>query len=377
MTHPIPTDTQTGAASWSADGRRVVLDVDELRVHYATPRGDVIAVNGISFKVYQGETVGLVGESGCGKTTTAMAILRLVQPPGRIVGGRVLIEGADIVSLNPKQLRELRWVKMALIPQGAMNSLNPVMRIKNQIGDAITTHEGRMPAEQLKQRILELLNLVGLPARVYNMYPHELSGGMKQRVCVAMAIALNPPLIIADEPTSALDVVVQRVVAQTLLDVKKRLGVSMILIGHDMGLQAQLVDRIIVMYAGNIVEIAPVGRAFKSPLHPYTQLLIASIPSIKERKPLKVTEGLTHDLRNPPPGCVFQFRCPYAREICRALKPKLNEYGPGHVAACHIYENPQEYEQSAPVVTMSAPATALYAEDLMKEVKPHHGSGAA
>ena len=321
-----------------AADRPVVLDVDKLRVHYSTSRGDVVAVNGISFQVFQGETVGLVGESGCGKTTTAMAILRLVQPPGRIVSGKVEIEGTDLVSLNEKQLRALRWVKIALIPQGAMNSLNPVMRIKDQLGDAVVTHEGRQPPEKLKERILNALNLVGLPARVYDMYPHELSGGMKQRVCIAMGMILHPTLIIADEPTSALDVVVQRVVAQTLMDVKKRLGVSMIMIGHDMGLQAQLVDRLIVMYAGNIVEIAPVRNAFKAPLHPYTQLLIASIPSIKERKPLKVTEGLTHDLRNPPPGCPFQFRCPHVRQYCREVAPPLKEYVPGQLAACHMYE---------------------------------------
>ena len=332
---------QTGAGKeWSAAGRNVVLDVDELRVHYETARGDVIAVNGVSFKVYQGETVGLVGESGCGKTTTAMAILRMVQPPGRIVSGKATVAGLDFVQLGPEALRDARWSKLALIPQGAMNSLNPLMKIKDQIGDVINTHEGRQNKAALKARIMELLNQVGLPARVYDMYPHELSGGMKQRACVAMAIALNPPLIIADEPTSALDVVVQRVVAQTLLDVKARLGVSMILIGHDMGLQAQMVDRIIVMYAGNIVEIAPIGRAFSTPLHPYTQLLIAAIPSIKERKPLKVTEGITHDLRNPPPGCVFQFRCPFVQDYCRQVKPKLKEYAPGHETACHIYENP-------------------------------------
>ena len=318
--------------------RLVVLDVDELRVHYSTPRGDVVAVNGISFQVYQGETVGLVGESGCGKTTTAMAILRLVQPPGRIVSGRVMVEGDDIVPLSENHFRQLRWKKIALIPQGAMNSLNPVMRIRNQISDAIETHEGKQNPKQLKERILELLNLVGLPGRVYEMFPHELSGGMKQRACIAMAIALNPPLVIADEPTSALDVVVQRVVAQTLMDVKKRLGVSMIMIGHDMGLQAQLVDRLIVMYAGNIVEIAPVKNAFKSPLHPYTQLLIAAIPSIKERKALKVTEGLTHDLRNSPPGCIFQFRCPFVKPMCREIRPKLKEYAPEQFTACHIYE---------------------------------------
>ncbi|HIC88198.1 MAG TPA: ABC transporter ATP-binding protein [Anaerolineae bacterium] len=318
--------------------RDILLDVKELRVHYETPLGDVIAANGISFHVYRGETLGLVGESGCGKTTTAMGILRLVQPPGRIVSGHVLINGTDLVTLSERELRQIRWRELALIPQGAMNSLNPVMRVSDQIADAIEAHEGRQPRKALKERILELLSTVGLPSRVYNMYPHELSGGMKQRVCIAMAIALNPPLIIADEPTSALDVVVQRVVAQTLLDVKDRLGVSMILIGHDMGLQAQLVDRIAIMYAGNIVEIAPVDEAFGEPMHPYTQLLIASIPSIKERKPLKVTEGLTHDLRNPPPGCFFQFRCPHVTDICREEAPPLRELKPEHYVACHLYD---------------------------------------
>jgi oligopeptide/dipeptide ABC transporter ATP-binding protein len=317
---------------------KATLDVRDLRVHYPTPLGDVIAVNGVSFKVHQGETLGLVGESGCGKTTAAMAILRLVQPPGRIVGGHVLLDGTDVVNLSQRELSRVRWRKAALIPQGAMNSLNPVMRVKDQIADAIETHEGKQPGKQLRQRILDLLSTVGLPSRVYDLYPHELSGGMKQRVCIAMAIVLNPPLVIADEPTSALDVVVQRLVAQTLLDVKRHLNVSMILIGHDMGLQAQLVDRIAVMYAGNIVEIAPAKAAFAAPLHPYTQLLIASIPSIKERKPLRVTEGLTHDLRNPPPGCVFQLRCQQATEECRALVPPLREARPGHQIACHRYD---------------------------------------
>lgn len=330
--------SDVGSTGNGADDRKVVLEVKDLRVHYATPLGDVIACNGISFKVYEGETVGLVGESGCGKTTTAMGILRLVQAPGRIVGGQVLLDGTDVLSLSERELRRVRWNQISLIPQGAMNSLNPVMRVKDQIGDAIQTHEGRQPREKLKGRILDLLNMVGLPARVYNMYPHELSGGMKQRVCIAMAIALNPALVIADEFTSALDVVVQRVVAQTMLDVKDRLGVSMILIGHDMGLQAQLVDRIAVMYAGNIVEIAPAEGIFEEPLHPYTRLLIESIPSIKERKPLKVTEGLTHDLRNPPPGCIFQFRCPYVMEHCREVMPSRRELKRDHEVACHLYE---------------------------------------
>lgn len=276
-----------------------VLEVKDLRVHYRTPRGEVIAVNGLDFDVFGGETLGLVGESGCGKSTTAMAILRLVQPPGYIAGGSITLDGTDMLSLSERQLRELRWRQISLIPQGSMNSLNPVMRIKDQIADGIEAHQGRQPRKELKERILELLGTVNLPARVYDMYPHELSGGMKQRVCIAMAIAHNLSLIIADEPTSALDVVVQRVVSQTLLDVKERLGVSMILIGHDMGLQAQLVDRIAVMYAGNIVEIAPVKELFAEPLHPYTQRLVASVPSIKERKPLIVTEEMTPDLRKP------------------------------------------------------------------------------
>jgi peptide/nickel transport system ATP-binding protein len=316
----------------------VILDVKNLRIHYETPKGDVIAVNGINFKVYKGEIVGLVGESGCGKTTTAMGILQLVQSPGRIIGGEILINGTNLLALTEHQLRERRWRELALIPQGAMNSLNPVMRVRNQISDAITTHEGRQSKDALKKRVMEVFSLVGLPPRVYNLYPHELSGGMKQRVCIAMAIVLNPPLIIADEPTSALDVVVQRVVAQTLLDVKNRLGVSMIMIGHDMGLQAQMVDRIIIMYAGNIVEVTPVARAFENPLHPYTQLLISSIPSIKERKPLKITEGLTHDLRNPPPGCIFQFRCEHVGENCQKnVAPTMIEVEPEHFVACHTY----------------------------------------
>jgi oligopeptide/dipeptide ABC transporter ATP-binding protein len=318
--------------------RDVVLQVDDFSVHYATPKGDVIAVNEVSFDLYKGELLGLIGESGCGKTTAAMGILRLVQSPGEIVGGRAIIEGTDITALKGEDLRKARWRKMALVPQGAMNSLNPLMRIKDQIADGIITHEGRMPKDEMKERILKLFSDVGLPSRIYNMYPHELSGGMKQRVCIAMAIALNPPLIIADEPTSALDVIVQRIVAQTILDIRERLDVAMIVIGHDMGLMAQLVDRIAVMYAGNIVEIAPVDQAYANPQHPYTQLLIESIPSIKERKPLKLTEGLTHDLRNPPPGCIFQFRCPHVKDTCSQRKPLLKEHGLGHYVACHLYE---------------------------------------
>jgi oligopeptide/dipeptide ABC transporter ATP-binding protein len=336
MTTPT---TATSEVQRSTPDAQRVLEVRDLRIHYATPLGDVIAVNGVSFDVRRGEILGLVGESGSGKSTVAMGILRLVQPPGRIIHGEVLLNGTNLLALNERQLNQVRWRDIALIPQGAMNSLNPVMRVKDQIGDAIEAHEGRQPAKVLRERILEILSTVGLHSRVYELFPHELSGGMKQRVCIAMAIALNPSLIIADEPTSALDVVVQRVVAQTLLDVKERLNVSMILIGHDMGLQAQLVDRIAVMYAGNIAEISPVQEAFDAPLHPYTQLLISSIPSVKERKPLRVTEGLTHDLRRPPPGCVFNLRCPQVAEECRLKVPYQREMRPDHFVACHRVEN--------------------------------------
>jgi peptide/nickel transport system ATP-binding protein len=299
----------------------------------------VRAVDGVSFDVGRDERFGLVGESGCGKSTTAMTLLRLIRPPGKIVGGQVTLGGADLLKLNDSEMRAVRWKRISLIMQGAMNSLNPTMRVRDQIIDAIEAHQTEAQSRKaLEERVTDLLAMVQLPHRVSTMYPHELSGGMKQRVCIAMAIALNPSLLIADEPTSALDVVVQRVVAQTLLEVKARLNVSMILIGHDMGLQAQLVDRLAVMYAGNIVEIAPVKEAFEESLHPYTQLLIASIPSIKKRKPLKVTAGLTHDLRNPPPGCIFHFRCPHVMDRCREIIPPLRELKPEHHVACYLYE---------------------------------------
>jgi oligopeptide/dipeptide ABC transporter ATP-binding protein len=312
-----------------------VLEIIDLNVHYMTPHGAVIAANDVNLYVRQGEIVGLVGESGCGKTTVAMAILQMVQAPGRIVKGEILINGENIVGMPENKVR---WSQLALIPQGAMNSLNPVIKIKEQMEDGILAHE-KIGRKELKGKILKLLNDVGLPERVYNMFPHELSGGMKQRVCIAMAVSLNPSVILADEPTSALDVVVQRVVAQTLLDVKHRLGVSMIMIGHDMGLQAQLVDRLAVMYAGNLVEVGPVGSLFEHPYHPYTQLLIDAIPSIKEKKPLKVTEGLTHDLRNPPPGCCFQFRCPYVEKRCLDKRPAQIEMAPDHWVACVQYQS--------------------------------------
>jgi peptide/nickel transport system ATP-binding protein len=334
MSNQLMDRTMMSPVEDGADGRRV-LEVDHLRVQYETPRGAVKAVDDVSFYLKERENLGLVGESGCGKTTTAMAILQMVQPPGRIVGGQIRINGKNLVGISEGELRKYRWSELALIPQGAMNSLNPVIRIREQMADAILAHKG-MDNKQLKGLILKRFRDVGLPERVYNMYPHELSGGMKQRVCIAMSILLNPSVIIADEPTSALDVVVQRVVAQTIMEVKERLGVSMIMIGHDMGLQAQMVDRVAVMYAGHLVEIGPVRSMFKRPMHPYTQLLIEAIPSIAEKKPLKVTEGLTHDLRTTPKGCIFQFRCPKVHGACRETPPAATKVAEDHFVACHL-----------------------------------------
>lgn len=326
------------------DNRPVVLEVKNLRIHYATTQGDVIAVSDVDFELYEGETLGLVGESGCGKSTSAYGILQLVQPPGYIVHGSIKVDGTEVLDMSEEELRKFRWTKLALIPQGAMNSLNPTMRVKDQIIDVIEAHEGKQKdKEALKERIFDLFQTVGLPNRIYNMYPHELSGGMKQRVCIAMGIALNPSVVIADEATSALDVVVQRIVAQTLIKVKDMLGVSLIVIGHDMGLLAQIVDRIAVMYAGKMVEIAPVENVFAEPLHPYTQLLIDSIPSIKERKPLKIVEGITHDPRNPPSGCIFRLRCPHAWDHCAQVEPIAQKVSDRHTVACHLYD--EQFEE--------------------------------
>ncbi|MCY4485402.1 MAG: ABC transporter ATP-binding protein [Spirochaetaceae bacterium] len=316
----------------------LALKVEDLKVWYWTDRGPVKAVDGIDLEVKKGERFGIVGESGCGKSTTAMTLLRLIKPPGSVEQGRILLDGDNLLDLNDEQMRSVRWSRISLIPQGSMNSLNPVVKIGSQITDAVTAHGDSVARAEAKAKIIEMLGMVGLPARVYNMYPHELSGGMKQRVCIAMAIILQPQVIIADEPTSALDVVVQRVVTQTLIKVQERLGAALVIIGHDMGLLAQLVDRLAVMYAGKVAEVSPAEDIYKDPLHPYTQLLIGSVPSVKEKKPLEGIPGLPPTLLAPPPGCIFHPRCPHATERCRAEVPQYREVRPGRMVACHLYE---------------------------------------
>jgi peptide/nickel transport system ATP-binding protein len=268
-----------------------VLRVEGLTVTYRGDEGSLRAVDDVSFELRRGEMLGLAGESGSGKSTTAMAILGLIKEPGRVDAGRVVLDGTDLRELGREQLRRERWRSISLVPQGAMSALNPVLRIGEQVADVIEVHEERAPSTQ---RIHELLGSVGLPERVVRMHPHELSGGMKQRVCIAMAIALEPKVMVADEPTSALDVIVQRAVAETLKAVQARLGTAVLVIGHDMALQAQLVDRIGVMCRGRLVEIGPVRSVFRAPAHPYTKLLLQAVPSLRDRgwRPAAATQIL-------------------------------------------------------------------------------------
>ena len=324
-------------------GGGAVLRVEDLRVHYHTGRGPVRAVEGVGFELRPGERLGLVGESGSGKSTTAMALMRLIRPPGRIEAGRVHLEELELLGLPDEEMRRARFSRISLIPQGVMNSLNPVMRVGAQIADTIEAHEERPDRDALRERARELLALVELDPGVARMYPHELSGGMKQRVGMAIAVALRPRVIIADEPTSALDVVVQKRVMDTLFRVQRELEAAVILVGHDMGLMAQCADRIGVMYAGRLVEVGPVGALLEEPLHPYTRLLVDSLPSLDRRGEFRGIPGLPPSLLEPPPGCPFHPRCPEVMDRCSESVPALaavaaGDGGAGRRAACLLHE---------------------------------------
>jgi peptide/nickel transport system ATP-binding protein len=306
-----------------------------LCVGFDHPQGLVRAVDDVSFALAAGERFGLAGESGSGKSTLALSILRLIKPPGRIAGGEVWLAEQRLGDLDDEGIRRLRLAGIALVPQGSMNSLNPVVRIGRQITDAFIDHALHLGPGEEERRIVALLADVGLTAGVARMYPHELSGGMKQRACIAIAISLRPRVIIADEPTSALDVVVQRQVMATLARVQQDLGAAVILIGHDMGLMAQFVDRLGVMYAGRLVEVAPIAEIITRPRHPYTRALIATLPSLEKRGTLAGIPGLAPVLRDLPPGCAFHPRCPQATDRCRTEKPMMREIARAQVA-CHL-----------------------------------------
>ncbi|MCB0098569.1 MAG: ABC transporter ATP-binding protein, partial [Caldilineaceae bacterium] len=313
------------------------LEIKDLQVHYRTPRGPVKAVDGISFELAAGERLGIVGESGSGKSTMALALMRMLPASGQIVGGQMLLDNVDLAPLSEEQMRRMRLDQLSMIPQGAMNSLNPVMRIGRQLIDGMRAHNTQLSKQALQERAIDVLQRVDLDPAVARMYPHELSGGMKQRVCIAIAISLSPKVIIADEPTSALDVVIQRQVMETIANVQQELDAAVILIGHDIGLMVQFVDRLIIMYAGKIAEIGTIEEIFSAPKHPYTQMLISSLPTLETKGVFKGIPGIAPSLLNAPPGCLFHPRCPQAFELCRQRTPQLEKMDSGQQAACHLY----------------------------------------
>jgi len=315
-----------------------ILKVKNLTTHYQTPFGDVIAVDDVSFNLRKGIALGLAGESGCGKTTVALSIMRILTYPGKILGGEILFKDVDVMKLSEAELRDLRWKGISTVFQGAMASLNPLFKVGRQIADPILIHED-VTKKEAYDRANELLELVGIDASRANNYPWELSGGMRQRVMVAMGLACNPEVIIADEPTTALDVIVAHQVMELIKDLREKLDLSMILITHDISVIAQTCDELAVMYAGKIVELAEVDAIFESPLHPYTEALISAFPSIAgENRKLTSIRGNPPDLINPPKGCKFNPRCPFAQDICRTEEPQLEQVGDNRSVACHFWE---------------------------------------
>lgn len=317
----------------------VTLDVQHLTTHYRTLRGWVRAAEDVSFQVEQGKALGLAGESGCGKTTVALSLLKILPQGGRIRKGKILFDGTDIVPLSDSEMRGIRWKGIAIVFQGAMNAFNPVFKIGDQIVEAIKTHEPGTDKRTAMERARSLLEMVGVdPERVDN-YPLEFSGGMRQRALIAMALAVNPKLLIADEPGTALDVIVQAQTLKLLRELKDKLGLAMVMISHDLSIIAETCEKVAIMYAGRIVEYGDAEDIFREPLHPYTQGLVKAFPSIKgERVRLSSIPGQPPDLLHPPPACRFNPRCPYVMDVCKKIDPPLQKAGKGdHLVACHLY----------------------------------------
>jgi oligopeptide/dipeptide ABC transporter ATP-binding protein len=314
-----------------------LLEIKDLKTYFYLKEGAVKAVDGISLNVRENEIVGVVGESGSGKTATALSILRLVQYPGRTVGGEILFKGKDLLAIKPEEMREIRGKQISMVFQDPMTFLNPVMKVGDQIAEAVRIHQGvdRGKAREEARRLLETV-LIPSPGLIVDYYPHQLSGGMKQRIVIAIAISCNPSLIIADEPTTALDVTVQMQILSLLKEIKKKLGTSILLITHDLGIVAGVCDRVYVMYAGKIAEAASVADLYGEPLHPYTQGLLRSTLSIDEfRTQLETIEGSVPSLLFPPEGCRFHPRCPYMMEVCKEQPDLFKEKG--HEVACWLY----------------------------------------
>ncbi|MEM0051713.1 MAG: ABC transporter ATP-binding protein [Sulfolobales archaeon] len=314
-----------------------LLDVKNLKIYYFTLKGVVRAVDDVSFNVREGEVLGIAGESGSGKSTLGYGLMRLVPPPGRIVGGNIVVSGRDIVSMDEGTLRrEIRWRVISMIFQGALNALNPVYTIGKQLVEPIIFHED-VSLKEAYERAAEMVKLVGLNEDVLRRYPHELSGGMKQRVMIAMALILRPKIVIADEPTTALDVVIQAQIMNLFKKIKKEFNQSIIFITHDLSLIAEIADNVAVMYAGKIVEYGNSDNVFNTPKHPYTQGLLKSIPRLKSKEKLSWIPGTPPDLRNPPVGCRFHPRCPYVMDVCRREEPPIKDVGGNHLVACWLY----------------------------------------
>jgi peptide/nickel transport system ATP-binding protein len=323
-----------------------LLEIKGLKTHFATDDGIVQAVDGVDITINRGETLCVVGESGCGKTVTAMSILKLIaMPPGRIVAGQILFDGRDLVQLSTKQLDHVRAREIGFIFQEPMTSLNPVLTVGEQIAETLRCHEGLSKKDAL-ERTVEMLKVVQIPnaAQRVNHYPHQFSGGMRQRVMIAMALACKPKLVIADEPTTALDVTIQAQILDLLQDMKERFGMAVMLITHAMGVVAETAQRVVVMYAGKVVEEAGVNELFQNPRHPYTQGLIRSIPRMdlesEQKTRLQAIGGAVPILIDPAPGCRFAPRCPYATGLCAEQEPELRETAPRHRIACHLNVTP-------------------------------------
>ena len=336
------------------DGKPL-LEVKNLKTHFFTEDGVVHAVDGVDFRVYPGEILGLVGESGCGKSVTSLSVMRLISPPGKILEGEILLDGNDLRKLSEEEMMKVRGNRISMIFQQPQTALNPVFRVGDQIAEVLSIHQD-FGKEAGQRRAVDLLKMVGIPdaERRAQAFPHELSGGMAQRVMIAMALACVPELLIADEPTTALDVTIQAQILDLILDMREKMGTSVILITHDLGVIAELAERVAVMYAGEIVEQADAEELFDHPLHPYTQGLIGSIPilgKIKER--LDVIPGIVPNLIDPPPACRFAPRCAsrvqYGLKVCTETKPDLVEVRPGHLTRCWLYQSDEAHGHRAPL----------------------------
>jgi peptide/nickel transport system ATP-binding protein len=316
-----------------------LLELRELRTYYETYEGTARAVDGLTFEIHEGEIFGLVGESGCGKSTVALSILKLVPDPGKIVGGEILFEDKNLVTQSEDEMRGIRGVKISFISQDPMAALNPVFKIGEQIADALIVHRN-LSRNQAHDLVVKRLERVGLanPEGTYDLYPHELSGGMRQRAMIAMALACDPTLLIADEPTTALDVTIQAQILDVLKDLCKAMNMTVLLITHNLGIVAETCDRLGVMYAGKLAEIGSVESFFETPMHPYTRGLLRAVPkATEETEELNTIPGEVPDLINPPKGCRFHPRCPHSMEKCRQTEPPSFDVGPKHEASCYLY----------------------------------------